>query len=465
MRGFNFYNVFSPDINQAKGGASILVRQGVIHSQIPLQTNLQAVAVQLSLFKTITLCSIYVPPSDNLRQQELDDLVQQLPKPFILLGDFNSHNPLWGSISTNDKGKKIEDFIANNNLSLFNDGSDTYLHPGSGTYSAIDLSITDPSILNDFQWSVHSDMCGSDHFPIVLESIVQAPEEHYPRWKFSKADWGTFSSLCSQKLTFEITKDTSDPLKLISDCLIAIANETIPKSTGITRINKPWFNDTCRAEIKARKKAERNFSKHPTPVNLDMTRKVRAKARRIINNERRTSWRSYVSKLNSRTPVSKVWNMINRIKGKGSRSTIQHLTVNGDLFTAKHDIANKLAESISKNSSSSNYVPAFQKYQKEQEKRQINFKSDNAENYNEQFSLSELKTALTKAHIPQLVQIMFIISCSNICLNLVSRFCWRVITIYGKLGIFHHLGTMLLLCLFQNLVRIIQIPLIIAQKH
>ena len=198
MRGFNFYNVFSPDINQAKGGASILVRQGVIHSQIPLQTNLQAVAVQLSLFKTITLCSIYVPPSDNLRQQELDDLVQQLPKPFILLGDFNSHNPLWGSISTNDKGKKIEDFIANNNLSLFNDGSDTYLHPGSGTYSAIDLSITDPSILNDFQWSVHSDMCGSDHFPIVLESIVPAPEEHYPRWKFSKADWGTFSSLCSQ---------------------------------------------------------------------------------------------------------------------------------------------------------------------------------------------------------------------------------------------------------------------------
>ena len=111
MRQFTFYNAFSPDPERAKGGASILVRQGVIHSQISLRTKLQAVAVQLSLFKTITVCSVYIPPSQNLLVQDLDDLLQQLPTPFVLLGDFNSHNPLWGSNSTNDKGRKLEDFI------------------------------------------------------------------------------------------------------------------------------------------------------------------------------------------------------------------------------------------------------------------------------------------------------------------------------------------------------------------
>ena len=59
LRSFTFYNAFSADLGKAKGGASILVRQGVIHSQIPLKTKLQTVAIQLSLFKTITLCSIY----------------------------------------------------------------------------------------------------------------------------------------------------------------------------------------------------------------------------------------------------------------------------------------------------------------------------------------------------------------------------------------------------------------------
>ena len=237
MRGFSIYNAFSSDSDKAKGGTSVLVRQGVIHSQVPLKTKLQAVAVQLSLFKTITLCSIYIPPSDNLRLQDLDDLVQQLPKPFLLLGDFNSHNPLWGSNSTNDKGKKIEDFLNNNGLSLFNDGTNTYLHPGSGTYTAIDLSIADPSILNDFSWSVHEDLCGSDHFPLVLEPVLPSPEEHNPRWKFTKADWDTFSSLCREHIKYDLILDSDDPIKVFSDKLIDIAEEIIPKTSANPRIH------------------------------------------------------------------------------------------------------------------------------------------------------------------------------------------------------------------------------------
>ena len=51
--------------------------------------------------------------------------------PFIIMGDFNGHNPLWGSKTTNGKGKKLEDFISQEGLCIFNDGTDTYLHPGN----------------------------------------------------------------------------------------------------------------------------------------------------------------------------------------------------------------------------------------------------------------------------------------------------------------------------------------------
>jgi hypothetical protein len=41
------------------------------------------------------------------------------------MGDFNGHNPLWGSKTTTDKGKKLEDFISQEGLCIFNDGTDT----------------------------------------------------------------------------------------------------------------------------------------------------------------------------------------------------------------------------------------------------------------------------------------------------------------------------------------------------
>ena len=38
---------------------------------------------------------------------------------FLLLGDFNGHNFIWGSDDVNDKGRIIENFINKNNLSLY----------------------------------------------------------------------------------------------------------------------------------------------------------------------------------------------------------------------------------------------------------------------------------------------------------------------------------------------------------
>ena len=64
--------------------------------KIDLQTELQATAVSVTLDREITLCSVYIPPSFSLNSQHLDNLLQQLPTPYILLGDYNGHNILWG---------------------------------------------------------------------------------------------------------------------------------------------------------------------------------------------------------------------------------------------------------------------------------------------------------------------------------------------------------------------------------
>ena len=64
------------------------------HREIKLSTELQAVAVSVSLEKEITICSLYIPPNLTLHSQHLNSLLEQLPSPYLLVGDFNGHDML-----------------------------------------------------------------------------------------------------------------------------------------------------------------------------------------------------------------------------------------------------------------------------------------------------------------------------------------------------------------------------------
>ena len=152
IRNYTAFHTFSANNKRAAGGVSIFINNNAPHSHIPLNTNIQAVAVSITLHRVITLCSIYIPPSSKLSPKDLDDLVFQLPSPFILLGDFNGHNILWGSKDINDKDRIIESFIDNHGLCLYNTKTPTYLHPATGTYTSLDLSICFPTLPGVVGW-------------------------------------------------------------------------------------------------------------------------------------------------------------------------------------------------------------------------------------------------------------------------------------------------------------------------
>ena len=130
-----------PAGERAKGGAGIIVKKSIQHSVIRLNTSLQAVAISLILDKQLTVCSLYLPPDLHFTNSDLQGLASQLPTPYLILGDFNSHNPLWGSASIDAKGKIVEDFIDANSLTIYNDGSATFHNVHSNHSSSIDLSI------------------------------------------------------------------------------------------------------------------------------------------------------------------------------------------------------------------------------------------------------------------------------------------------------------------------------------
>lgn len=142
------------------------------------------------------MCSIYIPSDTSVTIQELNRMVEQLPSPYILMGDFNSEQESnSGGKQTNTKGRRTEEFIYNNNLCLLNDGSSTYLHPGYGTYSAIDLTLCEPEVIIDFSWQVWKDLCGSDHYLLIITFIEEDIQQDTPRWQLEKANWYVFQTL------------------------------------------------------------------------------------------------------------------------------------------------------------------------------------------------------------------------------------------------------------------------------
>ena len=392
LKGYHSYHHIYTHGEIACGGSSILVKKGILHKKLSLQTKLQASAVRVTLHRPMTICSIYIPPNKNPSLKEIEHLIGQLPGPFLLVGDFNAHNPLWGSCDTNQKGKTVEDLLLKNNICLLNDSTPTYVDACSFKTSCIDLSLCDPDLLPDFSWSVSEDLHGSDHFPILL-SPVKVPKICFPKkWNFKKANWASFSSACQQELNPESEISSYDHF---TEVLLSLCEKFIPKTSGKPRKNKCWFDEDCRLAIKDKKLALRKYLKSGSPNDLKNFKLLRAKARKILRNSKRTSFQKHILKINGSTPMSKVWKIVNKLRGTHAGDSIKHVNrPDNTVAESEVDVANTIATTLAQNSSTQNYTKAFIKHKNKTESKPVNFSSNQDEEYNRPFSLRELKLCI-----------------------------------------------------------------------
>ena len=199
---FSFHRSTPPPVGiRAHGGTCIIAAKSFPQKEVQLNTTLQACAVQIFINKWITLCSLYLEPdlesrlvdrAGNPRQLEVEDLqslLDQLPQPFILMGDVNAKHTLWGEDRCDHRGNIIEELLDSNDIILMNDGSPTRFDVVHNSTSAIDITICSSSLRMDYQWSVDENLYGSDHFPIHLKYMQNIPSQCLPKWKIKEADW------------------------------------------------------------------------------------------------------------------------------------------------------------------------------------------------------------------------------------------------------------------------------------
>ena len=395
----HIFKLATPTNTLPKGGTSLFIHKQIPTSTITLNTPLQAVAVRATIHIPVSICTIYIPPRFKYTAQQLSDIINQLPPPFVLLGDFNAHHTLWGNNHTDQAGREIELLLTNSNVCLLNNKCHTYIHPATGHTSSIDLSIVSPSIFQDFQWKTLSDTHGSDHFPILLTPNTHPQSTQTSNWALKRADWTRYEELCKKQILRSAIVQSQDPILDLTTALVQIANQTIPKTSNrITNPAKPWFNKDIKESISTRRKALRRLQTQPTTENINNFNSIKAKTRRLIRQCKRDSWVNYVNQINTRTPISKIWQMIGKISGKKSPPPRSHLKTSNQLITDGKSIANTLAETFAHNSSTNNYSPAFQNYRQQVENTPIDFSSNNQEDYNEPLTLTELNRALQQSH-------------------------------------------------------------------
>ena len=379
-------------------GVAILTRLNLHSTDFPLNTNLQAVAKKVWLGRWYTVCSVYLPHVP-VAANDLENLIVQLPAPFLILGDMNARSELWGDTVTNHRGTIFENLLVNNNVSVLNISKPTHYHIQTGTQSIIDLSICSSDCILDFNHDVLDDLNGSDHYPIVINLITPNFSPSYPqRMKLDKANWTDYNDLTDFPSDQNVLDDIDTEIDRCVELLLTASRQCIPLTSGAGRkIPTPWWNDECRNALTQRKRALRALKRNYNPSNVIAYQRCRALCRVTFQAAKKASWERYVSTINERTSMKEVWSKVRKLSKKHVTYPLPLLQcANGTSSDDPLLTSELFCEAFSSVSATHNYSERFRIFKNREERRAISFETTLAQEYNSAISMKEFEYALSK---------------------------------------------------------------------
>ncbi|GFW94073.1 probable RNA-directed DNA polymerase from transposon X-element [Trichonephila clavipes] len=208
-----------------------------------------------------------------------------------------------------------------------------------------------------------SDLYNSDHFPIILSHDYDTGGKSFPpTYSYGRADWALFTQLAMIPDVMVKTESVDTAVQEVTNVLITAAELSIPKSSK----------------------------------NLLAFKKAKANARRVTR--QRQSWIRYVSSLTSSTSSKQLWKKVKAVNGIYREFSFSILQTSNSVFSSPVEIANILGETFQSVSSAASYNSRFLEIKRQAERTPINFSTRSFFPYNCDFTMTELKKALSQAH-------------------------------------------------------------------
>ena len=267
-------------------GTAIYIHKNVTYDKIQINNSeLQISGVKLHINNSsINLYNIYNQPSCNYDMNNLPNVIPNIHEDFLLVGDFNAHNPIWNSycLDSDTDGSIIEQTMINFNLCLLNDGEiSTFYSKAHGTYSSVDLTICSSNIVDKFDWNVLDDLYSSDHFPVLITVLGHTPAPPIERFNTNKADWSRYKFYTNQIQSFDNSVDHNETADFFTNFIKNAAKKSMPVTTAAVQPLKhavPWWSDTLAQLVEEKHKIGRKleslnkrFNNSTTPSTLLIT--------------------------------------------------------------------------------------------------------------------------------------------------------------------------------------------------
>ena len=155
----------------------------------------------------LTILSIYKPPrSSTIATPFLWPRIEnQSTKPLLAIGDFNSHNTIWGYKENDEDGESVEEWASSNDLAIIHSNKDKpsfFSARWQKGYNP-DLVFVSSRHFTNFDKSIGTPIPKSQHRPVIIEvkPVIQPLETNgIPRFNFRKARWPDFTTELDKRI-------------------------------------------------------------------------------------------------------------------------------------------------------------------------------------------------------------------------------------------------------------------------
>ena len=296
----------------------------------------------------INIISVYKPPLTPFTwpaDHEIDG------KAHLILGDFNSHNTIWGYENTNRDGETVEEWALMNNLTLIHSAKDKPSFQSARWRRGYnpDLVFVSSRYPLNFEKQTYQPIPKSQHRPIlvnikpVLRPVESTP---VPRFNFRKAKW--------EKFTLDVEHRIGD-IRPVPECyeefqsmVWVCSKNNIPR--GCRKEYIPGLTDESKQLYEDYKNAYNHDPFAERTVELGERLLV------LISGERKERWIETITNINFTHNSKKAWTTVRkldtekappkRIAAVTPNQVAYQLLLNGKPFNKERSYLKKMKEDM-----------------------------------------------------------------------------------------------------------------------
>ena len=171
---FHDFNIIRLNRDTPYGAVLLRIRSSFYRINLPSMPGIEVVACEIKIKgKDLCIASVYIPPRASVGQRQLSDIIELLPEPRLVLGDFNSHGSAWGSLYNDNRSTSIYNLCDDFNMTVLNNKDMTRIPRSPARASVLDVSLCSNSLRLDCTWKVISDPHDSYHrsFQISIANV------------------------------------------------------------------------------------------------------------------------------------------------------------------------------------------------------------------------------------------------------------------------------------------------------